>query len=143
MGQGTQALDGIGNTTAEFNEDAQIRLLLVQGQSSTIGEACNRAGARRDHLDQRKRPRAYLQATLQYALCLAIAGNSDEAQRVLAPALRTCAALGLSRLLIDEGPQMLLLATDTVVADAFTAADPTTSANVREFVSSLAATSTV
>ncbi|HKI42202.1 MAG TPA: hypothetical protein VKA66_17925, partial [Mycobacterium sp.] len=100
-------------------------------------------GARRDHLDQRKRPRAYLQATLQYALCLAIAGNSDEAQRVLAPALRTCAALGLRRLLIDEGPQMLLLATDTVVADEFTAADPTTSANVREFVLSLAATSTV
>jgi ATP/maltotriose-dependent transcriptional regulator MalT len=143
MGQGTQALDGIGNTTAELNEDAQIRLLLVQGQSSTIGAACDRAGARRDHLDKRKRSRAYLQATLQYALCLAIAGNSDEAQRVLAPALRTCAALGLSRLLIDEGPQMLLLATDTVVADEFTAADPTTSANVREFVLSLAATSTV
>jgi ATP/maltotriose-dependent transcriptional regulator MalT len=142
MGQGTQTLDGIGDTTAELKEDAQIRLLLVHGQSSTIGAACDRAGARRDHLDQRKRPRAYLQATLQYALCLAIAGNSDEAQRVLAPALRTCAALGLSRLLIDEGPQMLLLATDTVVADEFTAADPTTSANVREFVLSLAATST-
>lgn len=70
------------------------------------------------------------------------AGNSDEAQHVLAPALRTIAALGLSRLLIDEGPQMLLLATDNVVADQFTAADPTTSANVREFASSLAATST-
>src|SRR5271166_1984978 len=35
MGQGTQALDGIGDTTAEFKEDAQIRLLLVHGQSST------------------------------------------------------------------------------------------------------------
>jgi len=85
MGQGTQAIDGIGYTTAEFKVDAQIRLLLFNGYSSTIGAACDRAGARRDHLDQRKRPRAYLQATLQYALRLAIAGNSDEAQRVLGP----------------------------------------------------------
>ncbi|GAB4927940.1 serine/threonine-protein kinase PknK [Mycobacterium kiyosense] len=143
LGEGPQDLDGIGNTTAEFKEDAQIRLLLVQGQSSTIDAACNRAGARRDRLDQRKRPRAHLQATLQYALCLAVAGNSGEAQRVLAPALRICAALGLSRLLIDEGSPMLRLAADTVAADEFTAADPTTAANVREFVLSLAAASTV
>ena len=53
-------------------------------------------------------------ATLQYALCLAVAGSADEAQRILAPALRTSAALGLNRLLIDEGPQMLRLAKNTV-----------------------------
>jgi serine/threonine-protein kinase PknK len=143
LGQGPQALNGIGDITAEFKEDAQIRLLLMQGQSSTINSACKRAGLRRDHLDQRRRPRAYVQATLQYALCLAIAGDSDEAQRVLAPALRTVAALGLSRLLLDEGLQLLRLATDIVVADEFTAADPTTAANVREFVLSLAATPAV
>lgn len=101
------------------------------------------AGLRRDHLDQRRRPRAYVQATLQYALCLAIAGDSDEARRVLAPALRTVAALGLSRLLLDEGLQLLRLAAVTVVADEFTAADPTTAANVREFMLSLAATPAV
>ena len=115
------------------------------GQTScctALRRSRTRFGWLRSALTRFRRPRAYLQATLQYALCLAIADNSDEAQHVLAPALRTIAALGLSRLLIDEGPQMLLLATDNVVADQFTAADPTTSANVREFVSSLAATST-
>ena len=70
-------------------------------------------------LIKHKRPRAHVQATLQYALCLAVAGKTDEAQRVLAPALRTCATLGLSRLLIDEGPLMLRLAKGAVVAGEF------------------------
>jgi serine/threonine-protein kinase/serine/threonine-protein kinase PknK len=143
MGQGAQALDGIGDVTAELREDSQIRLLLDDGQPSALTAACNRARARVDHVDERKRPRAHLQATLLFAFCLAVAGNNDEARRVLAPALRTCAALGLSRLLIDEGSPMLRLAADTVAADEFSAADPTTSANVAEFVSSLTAASTV
>ena len=115
----------------------------IDGQPSALTAACDRARARVDHVDQRKRPRAHLQATLQFAFCLAVAGNTDEAQRVLAPALRTCAALGLSHLLIDEGPQMLRLAKDTVVADEFSSADPTTSESVRDFVLGLAETSTV
>jgi ATP/maltotriose-dependent transcriptional regulator MalT len=142
MGQGAQALDGIGDVTAELREDSQIRLLLDDGQPSALSAAGNRARARVDHVDQRKRPRAHLQATLQYAFCLAVAGNTAEAQRVLGPALRTCAALGLSRLLIDQGPQMLRLAKDTAVADEFSSADPTTQ-NVRDFVLHLAETSTV
>jgi hypothetical protein len=76
-------------------------------------------------------------------LCLAVAGNTDEGQRVLAPALRTCATLGLRRLLIDEGPQMLRLAKDTVVADELTSADPKTSESVRDFVLGLGETSTI
>jgi hypothetical protein len=72
-----------------------------------------------------------------------VAGNTDQAQRVLAPALRTCAALGLSHLLIDEGPQMLRLAKGAVVAGEFSSADPTTSESVRDFVLGLAETSTV
>jgi ATP/maltotriose-dependent transcriptional regulator MalT len=140
MSQGAQKLDGIGDVTAEFKEDSQIRLLLLDGNPSALSEACERARARLDHVDQSKRPRAYLQTTLQYAFCLAAAGNTDEAQRVLTPALRTCAALGLSRLLIDEGPQMLRLAKDTVVADEFGSADST---NVRDFVLSVVDASTV
>jgi ATP/maltotriose-dependent transcriptional regulator MalT len=143
MSQGPQALDGVGDVTAELREDAQIRLLLNDGQASQLASACGRARARVDHIDQRKRPRARVQATLQYALCLAVAGNTGEAQRVLAPALRTCAMLGLSRLLIDEGPLMLRLAKDAVVADEFSSADPMTSESVRDFVLVLAATSTV
>jgi ATP/maltotriose-dependent transcriptional regulator MalT len=143
VSQGAQALDGVGHVTAELKEDSQIRVLLNDGQPSALTMACNRARRRVDHVDQRKRPRAHLQATLQYALCLAVAGNTDEAQRVLAPALRTCAALGLSRLLIDEGPQMLLLAKDTAVADEFGSANPTTSERVRDFVFGTVGTSIV
>src|ERR1700757_957141 len=135
--QGVQALDGTGDVTAELREDSQIRLLLGDGQPSALTAACTRARARVDHVDQHKRPRAHLQATLQYAFCLAVAGNTDQAQRVLVPALRTCAALGLSRLLIDEGPQMLRLAQDTAVQTEGEVADATTSANLRGFVLNL------
>jgi serine/threonine-protein kinase/serine/threonine-protein kinase PknK len=131
---GAQAFDGIGDATAELREDAQVRLLLFSGGVSALGSACNRARARVGHLDQRSRPRAHLQATLQYALCLAITGNTDQAQRTLAPALRTTAALRLNRVLIDEGPQMLRLAENTVEADEFATADLKTSDNVRDFV---------
>ena len=139
MSHGEPALDEIGDATAELREDAQIRLLLDDGQPSALSAASDRARTRLDHIDQRKRPRGHLQTSLQYALCLAAAGSTDEAQLVVAPALRTCAALRLSRLLIDEGPQMLSLAKDTAAADEFSSADPT---NVREFVLSLAGTST-
>ncbi len=140
---GSQQLDGIGDVAAELMEDSQIRLLLIDGTPSALDEACKRARARLDHIDQSKRPRAHLHATLRLAHCLGAAGNPDEANRVLSPALRTCAALGLSRLLIDEGPQMLRLAEDAVVAKEFSSADPTTSANVRDFVSNLVETSSV
>jgi hypothetical protein len=139
----TQHLDGIGDVAAELMEDSQIRLLLIDGMPAAVSEACKRARARLDHVDQSKRPRAHLHATLQLALCLGVAGNTDEAHRILSSALRTCAALELSRVLLDEGPQMLRLAKDTVVADEFSSADPTTSANVRDFVLSLAETSSV
>jgi ATP/maltotriose-dependent transcriptional regulator MalT len=140
---GAHSFDGIGDVTAELREDAQIRLLLYDGRVSALGLACDRARARVDHVDQHRRPRAHLHATLQYALCLAIAGNSDEAQGILAPALRISAALGLNRLLIDEGPQLLRLAKNTVAADEFATADLKTSDSVRDFVSGLGETSSV
>jgi serine/threonine-protein kinase/serine/threonine-protein kinase PknK len=143
MAQGAQKLDGTGDDIAELREDSQIRLLLLDAEPPALSEACRRARVRLDHVDQSKRPRAHLHTKIQLALCLAVAGDTDEAQRVLAPALRTCAALGLSRLLIDEGPQMLRLAADTVDADEFSSADPTASENVREFVLGLAETSPV
>ena len=138
LGQGAQALDGIGDDTAELREDSRIRLLLNDGSPSALSAACERARAQLGHVDQDKRPRAHLGATLQLALCLAAAGDTDEAQRVLAPALKTCAALGFSRLLIDEGPQMLRLAQDTAAALEFSSADPT-SKSVQDFVSKIAA----
>ncbi len=140
---GSQQLDGIGDVTAELMEDSSIRLLLMDGTPAAVATAGRRARSRLEHVDQSKRPRAHLHATLQLALCLGVAGNTDEAHRMLSSALRTCAALELSQVLLDEGPQSLRLAKDTVVADEFSSADPTTSANVRDFVLSLAETSSV
>lgn len=140
---GAHALDGIGDVTAEFREDSQIRLLLVEGESSALADACSRARARRDHINQRKRPRAHLRASLQLALCLAVAGKRGDASRVLAPALRTCAALGLRRLLLDEGQTMARLAKETVAEDEFSSTDPALTESVRDFVLELAETPTV
>jgi serine/threonine-protein kinase/serine/threonine-protein kinase PknK len=136
-------LDGIGDAAAELMEDAQIRLLLINGTPSALETACRRAGARLEHVDQAKRPRARLHATLQFALCLGEAGNSDYAHRVLSSPLKTCAALELSQVLLDEGPRMLRLAKDAVDAKEFSSADPTTAANVRDFVSNLVEKSSV
>jgi serine/threonine-protein kinase PknK len=116
---------------------------LIDGTESSLEAACRRARARLEHVDQSKRPRAHLHATLQLALCLAVAGKIDEAQRVFAPALRTCAALGLSRLLLDEGPQMLRLMKDAVDAKELSSDGPTTLSNVRDFVSNLFETSSI
>ncbi len=141
--QGARALGGIGDVTTEFREDSQIRVLLVEGESSALADACSRARIRRDHIDQRKRPRAHLRASLQLAFCLTSAGRREEASQVLAPALRTCAALGLSRLLLDEGPMMVRLAKETVAEDEFSATDPAMAETVRDFVLALAETPTV
>jgi serine/threonine-protein kinase/serine/threonine-protein kinase PknK len=135
---GSQPLDEIGNVTAELTEDSQIRLLLIDGAPSALAATCQRARARVEHVDRDKRPRAHLRATIQLALCLAAAGDTHESQRVLTPALRTCAALGLRQLLIDEGPQMLHLAKECVTQTDGSLADDAVSANVRDFALSLA-----
>jgi ATP/maltotriose-dependent transcriptional regulator MalT len=139
----SQQLDGISDVAAELMEDAQIRLLLLGGTPPAFAHARQRAQGRLERVDLRKRPRAHLYATLQSGLCLGMAGDTDEAILVLSSALRTCAALGLSQLLIDEGPQMLRLARDAVDAKEFSSADPTTAANVRDFVSNLVEKSSV
>jgi ATP/maltotriose-dependent transcriptional regulator MalT len=135
---GSQALDGIGNVTAEFTEDSQIRLLMIDGTPSALATVCERARIRLAHLDQAKRPRAHLHATVQLALCLAAAGDAAEAQHVLAPALKTCAALGLRQLLIDEGPQVLRLAEACVTQTESSFGDDAVTANIRDFALHLA-----
>ena len=67
-----------------------------------------------------------------------MAGDTDAAQHVLAPALRTCAALGLSQVLIDEGPQLLRLAKECVTQTDGDLADDALFANVRDFALNLA-----
>jgi len=130
---GSHPLDGLGDVTAELLEDSQIRLLLIDGTPSALQTACQRAHARMEHVDQRKRPRAHLLAAIQLALCLDAAGGIEEAQRVLAPALKTCAALGLRQMLIDEGPPMLRLAKECVTQPDGALADDPVFATVRDF----------
>jgi hypothetical protein len=74
---------------------------------------------------------------------MAVAGNTDGGQRVLAPALRTFATVGRRRLLIDDVPRMFRFAKGTVVADELTSADPKTSESVRDFVLGLGETSII
>jgi len=134
-----QDIDQTGWMTAEFAEDALIRLHVLSRSQTSISTACERARARLQQIDENKRPRARLEATLQLAGCLGAIGNDDEAHRLLLPALRTCAALGLSQLLVDEGPQLLRLAKGAVSADGPGARDP---AGLRDFVSDLVETPT-
>jgi hypothetical protein len=51
---------------------------------------------------------------------------------------RTCAALGLRQLLIDEGPRMLRLATECVAQTESSLADDAITANLRDFALHLA-----
>ncbi len=139
MAHGVQDFGESGDLTAEFREDAQIRLLLLDGQPAASTSACERARVRLDNTDKLRRPRAHLQARIQYARCLAVAGLDEKAQWVLAPALKTCAALGLSRLLVDEGPVMLRVARD--VAAGWETVDVATAADISDFVHKLEAAS--
>jgi hypothetical protein len=66
-----------------------------------------------------------------------MAGNRAQAEHVVGSALRTCAALGLNRMLIDEGPLMIRLAKDAYAASEGNLADAVTSASVSDFVLSL------
>src|ERR1700752_5429177 len=133
MSAGSQPLDGICDVAAEYREDSQIRLLLIDGTPSGLATACARARARLEHVDKGKRPRAHLHATVQLALCVAAADDTDQAQHVLAPAVRACAALGLSQLLVDEGPQMLRLAKECAKQTDGGLADDALVAAARDF----------
>jgi serine/threonine-protein kinase/serine/threonine-protein kinase PknK len=139
MAHGVQDIDESGDLTAEFREDAQIRLLLLNGDPAASASACERARVRLDHTDELLRPRAHLQTRIQYARCLVAAGQDERARWVLAPALKTCAALGLSRLLLDEGPALLRVAHD--VAVGWETVDVATAADISDFVHQLEATS--
>jgi serine/threonine-protein kinase/serine/threonine-protein kinase PknK len=137
MSAGSQPLDGLGDVTAELMEDSQIRLRLIDGRPSALATACQQARTRMEHVDQRKRPRAHLYAAIQLAHCLAAARDTEEARRVLAPALKTCAALGLSQLLVDEGPPILRLAKECVTQTDGGLADEGLAATVRDFALNL------
>nr|WP_231390373.1 serine/threonine-protein kinase [Nocardia sp. CNY236] len=102
--QAGHRLTGAALLTAEAEELAAIRLLLAEREQGSRDRAVRRARALYDHVLERRRPRAQLDASLLLAECLADAGWVGEATKLLLPAVATCAGLGWTRPLLDAGP---------------------------------------
>lgn len=99
-------------------EDSFRRALrLARGSGGTRSQAARLASALHGGLlydrneiaanNSGRADRALLQARLLLAACLSSADRAPEAEDVLAPAAATCARLGLIRLLLDGGPQVV------------------------------------
>ncbi|WP_280253970.1 serine/threonine-protein kinase [Nocardia abscessus] len=97
-------LTGAALLTAEAEELAAIRALLIEHRLGSDDRAVRRARALHDHTREKHRPRAQLDAALLLAECLAAAGWVGEATNLLLPSLATCADLGWTRPLLDAGP---------------------------------------
>ncbi|MEV0685597.1 protein kinase [Nocardia sp. NPDC050378] len=90
--------DGIVTAIDEFDEDSAIRLLSDGGEHE---RAVARAELLFASVDADRRPLARLRTGLLLGTALRRAGRRDEAERTLAPLLRQCARLGLTRLPAD------------------------------------------
>jgi serine/threonine-protein kinase PknK len=100
---------GVAKVTAELDENSAIRILLTDPTPARLDFAGHRAAALVRSITAADRPRATLEATLLHAQCLAVAGHTDQARDVLAPAAAICAQHGLTRPLIDAGPDIVAL----------------------------------
>ncbi|WP_306361806.1 hypothetical protein [Nocardia sp. CC227C] len=90
--------DGIVTAIDEFDEDSAIRLLSDGGEHE---RAVARAELLLASTQADRRPLARLRAGLLLGSALRRAGRRDEAERTLAPLLRQCVRLGLTRLPAD------------------------------------------
>jgi serine/threonine-protein kinase PknK len=104
--------NGIEIVTAELAEESAIRELLERRTVPAAVEAGVRARARVDRIAGQHRPRALLQANLLLTTCLAEAGATEEAARILLPVARQCADQSLVGLLRYSGPAVLAILRD-------------------------------
>jgi len=102
-------VDGIAEITAQLEEDTAIRLLLTSGAGEQDDVACRWAQEWVDRLQGRGRHRALLRAQRTLALCLAAAGRTGEAKRLLGSILARCAELGMVRFPVDGGQGLIAL----------------------------------
>ncbi|WP_249645384.1 serine/threonine-protein kinase [Nocardia sputi] len=102
--QAGHRLTGAALLTAEAEELAAIRVLLVEHRMGSDDRAVRRARALYGHTLEKDRPRAQLDAALLLAECLAASGWVGEATNLLLPSVATCADLGWTRPLLDAGP---------------------------------------
>ena len=93
--------NGIATMTAELDEDSAVRLLSASDSADDREQACRRAAELAVGIDGERRPLAALQAQLLLVETLMAAGRATDARNKLAPVAAKCAALGLSRLLVD------------------------------------------
>ncbi|MEV0250020.1 protein kinase [Nocardia sp. NPDC050712] len=102
-------LRGVAALTAEAEEIAAIRGLLVRRQLRFDDSAVRRARALHGWMDEQARPRAELDTALLLAECLAASGWVGEAAGLLLPAAAKCAELGWTRPLLDAGPGVVAI----------------------------------
>ncbi len=103
------AQHGIAVVTAELEEASAIRGLLAAHTLDGDDRASARARALAESIRTHDRPRAQLHGDLMVAACLFAAGWIDEAKDALVPVVVRCAELGITRVLLDGGPQIVPL----------------------------------
>ncbi|WP_345352993.1 protein kinase domain-containing protein [Rhodococcus olei] len=95
-------VEGIDAITAQFDEDTAIRLLVAENSPESGRLACTWAQEWANMLEGSGRRRALMQAKRLLVVCLAAAGRTDEAKRLLASIAAQCAELGMTRYLLDS-----------------------------------------
>jgi serine/threonine-protein kinase PknK len=98
---------GIEAITAQTVEASAIRQILRTKEPGQVDAACGRARQLAQEIAMDDRPRALLQAKLLLVACLIDAERKIEADDVLIPVAQQCAELGLVRVLVDAGPQLI------------------------------------
>jgi serine/threonine-protein kinase PknK len=101
------ALAGTALETAQSDEASHIRRELRLGEEPRLMRAVERARSLVASIAEHHRPRAHLGAGLLLVCALEAAGLHDEASATLLPLLQTGSDCGLSRVFVDEGPQLV------------------------------------
>lgn len=102
--------DGLGEITAQLDEERAIRLLIGNSRPGEQDDvACRWAQEWVDRLKGRGRHRAMLRAQRLLAECLSAAGRTAEAKQLLGSVLARCADLGMVRFPIDGGGRLVSL----------------------------------
>jgi serine/threonine-protein kinase PknK len=104
--------DGIGQVTAQIEDDSAIRLLLARQSPELTARAVARAQKLVQSLKGTERRRAELQATRLLVTCMADAGRIEEAKGYLAEVAAICASQGMRQFLLDGGEHVQALLVD-------------------------------
>ncbi|WAM19429.1 protein kinase (plasmid) [Rhodococcus sp. JS3073] len=101
--------DGIGQVTAQIEDDTAIRSLLAKRSPEHTARAVAWARQWWQSLTGTGRRRAMLAATRLLVTCLAADGRVEEAKAHLAEAAAICAGQGMNRYLLDGGEEVAAL----------------------------------